>query len=54
MGEEQIREAAKEAKRKYYREYRAKNREKIRANTERYWARKALEASKDAETTRTN
>lgn len=52
MDDEQIREAAKDAKRKYYREYREKNREKIRANTERYWARKALEARKDAETTR--
>jgi 3-methyladenine DNA glycosylase AlkC len=36
-----ISEAAKEAKRKYHREYRAKHKEQIAKNQARYWERKA-------------
>lgn len=34
-------EAAKEARRAYYREYYRKNRERMKTTAERYWARKA-------------
>lgn len=35
--------AAVEARRAYQREWRAKNRDKIKASEERYWAKKAAE-----------
>ena len=40
-----------EAKRQYYRAYREKNRERIKANNERFWARKAekLRGENDAQ-----
>lgn len=37
--------AAIEARRAYQREWRAKNRDKIRAAEERYWAKKAAETT---------
>lgn len=42
-----IAETAKEMKRQYYREYRAKNKEKTREINRRYWEKKAREAQKD-------
>lgn len=42
-------EAAKEAQRQYYREYRAKNKEKIKQNKASYWERKALRMQQEAE-----
>lgn len=42
-------EAAREAERKYYREYRAKNKEKIKRNKANYWERKALRIQQEAE-----
>lgn len=44
--------AVLEAKRRYYREYRQKNKERIKANNARYWARRAEKArcGKNAET----
>lgn len=41
MTDEEIREAAREAKRQYYRAYRAKNKERIRTTKELWWARRA-------------
>lgn len=40
---------AAEAKRAYMREWRAKNRDKIRANNARYWERKAQQATENAQ-----
>ena len=37
-------EAVKELKRQYYREYRAKNKDKTREINKRYWERKAKKA----------
>ena len=39
----EIEEAAREARNRYYREYRAKNREKMRTIRQRYWEKKALQ-----------
>jgi hypothetical protein len=36
-----------ETRREYFREYRKKNPEKIKAINERYWAKKALDGLKD-------
>lgn len=41
-------EAAKEARRAYYRNWKKKNKDKVAAANERYWAKKAKQA---AETT---
>lgn len=38
-------EQAKEARRKYKREWAAKNRDKVKAYTERYWQKKAEQAA---------
>lgn len=38
-------EAAKQARREYYREYRRKHPEKVREYNERYWTKKAAEVS---------
>ena len=40
--------AAIEARRAYQREWRAKNRDKIRAAEERYWAKKAMLANTES------
>lgn len=46
---EKLSDKAKEARRAYYKAYRARNREKIKATNQRYWERKALEnAAKEA------
>lgn len=39
-----IAERAKELRRQYQREWNARNRDKIKAKNERYWAKKAAEA----------
>jgi len=36
-------EEAKEARRRYWREYNRKNKDKVRAKQERYWEKKAKE-----------
>lgn len=41
MTTEQAREAGKAARRAYYREWAKKNRDKLKANQERYWIRRA-------------
>lgn len=41
MTAEQAREAAKEARRKYYREWARRNKDKIKVNQENYWIRRA-------------
>ena len=38
-------EQARKARNEYAREWRARNRDKVRANNERYWARKAAKAA---------
>lgn len=46
MEEKTINEQARNARREYYREWRARNKDKIKASNERYWmkrARKLLE-----------
>lgn len=48
MNEQETREAVLAEKRRYYREYRAKNREKIKENNARYWARRAEKARREA------
>lgn len=42
-----IEELAKEERRAYFREYRARNKEKIKAQNARYWAKRALKRAKD-------
>lgn len=46
LTEQEIRELALEAQREYKREWRAKNKDKIRASNQRYWEKKALERVK--------
>jgi hypothetical protein len=41
MTEQEIQEIIREEKKKYAKEWRAKNPDKVKANTERYWRRKA-------------
>lgn len=41
MTEQEIMEKAREERRRYYREYRAKNKEKTAEINRRYWARRA-------------
>lgn len=46
---EKLSDKARAARNAYYREYRARNREKIKATSQKYWERKALEnAAKEA------
>lgn len=40
---------AKTARREYYREWRKKNPEKVRAINERYWAKKAIQTARKCE-----
>ncbi len=48
-------EAAREARNRYYREYRAKNPEKVKAIRQRYWERKAKrEQEKEANENKTD
>lgn len=43
-------EKARQARNKYAREWRARNRDKVKANNQRYWARKAAStAEQEAE-----
>lgn len=42
-------DAAKAARNRYYREYRAKNKEKIREIRKRYWEKKAAESKEKEE-----
>ena len=46
--EKTIEERAAEARREYYRKWRAENKDKVRAKTKRYWERKALKAMEEA------
>lgn len=46
---EQEKAAARKAQNEYHREWRAKNRDKVRAINERYWAKKAAEAAQKEE-----
>ena len=43
-----IEELAKAERNKYAREWRAKNKDKVKENNARYWARRALKAQKEA------
>lgn len=42
-------EKRRAAQREYYRQYRAKNKERIKANNQRYWDRKAARMEKEQE-----
>ncbi len=44
---EQIKQEALAERRRYYREYRAKNKDRIRAINDRYWARKAMKRKEE-------
>lgn len=46
-------DAAREAQRAYYREWRKKNQEKIRENKRRYWEKKGKEMEANNEAKRT-
>ena len=46
ISEKELKERAREEKNKYYREYRRKNKDKIKKHQEDYWERKALEKLK--------
>ena len=48
MSEQEIQELVREERRRYAREWRARNKDKVSANNRRYWERKAL-ARKAAE-----
>lgn len=43
MNEEKLQQLAAEARREYHRQWRAKNRDKIREKNRHYWEKKALE-----------
>jgi len=43
MTEAERREKARQERNRYYREYRAKNKERIKAINDRYWEKKASE-----------
>ena len=47
MGEKQLNERALELRREYQREWRRKNKEKVRANNLRYWERKAQKSAQE-------
>ena len=51
MEENGITEQAKSARREYYRKWRAKNKDRIKASNERYWMKRAMKilAEKEAE-----
>ena len=44
-----LKDVARNERNKYAREWRAKNKDKVKANNERYWLRKAEKAAKDRE-----
>lgn len=48
MEDQRLDEAIREEKRRYYREYRKKHKERIKANNARYWARRAEKARCEA------
>ena len=43
MTEAELKEKARQERNRYYREYRAKNKERVKAATARSWAKKAVE-----------
>lgn len=47
----EIRQAAIEARKRYYKQWRMNNADKVRANNERYWARRAEREAQAAQTT---
>lgn len=47
MKKSDLTEQAIELRRTYYREWRAKNKDKVRLNNQRYWERKVLKAMQD-------
>ena len=47
MGEKQLNERALELRREYQREWRRKNKEKVRANNLRYWDRTAQKSAQE-------
>ena len=47
MSEKQLNEKALELRREYQREWRRKNKDKVRANNLRYWERKAQKAAQE-------
>lgn len=46
--EKNIEERAAEARREYYRKWRAANKDKVRATNKRYWERRAQKAMEEA------
>ena len=47
MSEMQLKEKALELRREYQREWRRRNKDKVRANNLRYWERKAQKAAQE-------
>lgn len=50
MSEKEIQELVREERRRYAREWRAKNKDKVAENNRRYWERKALAKKAEQET----
>ena len=49
MTEQERQELARQERNRYHREWRAKNKERVKAINDRYWANKALQAQKNTE-----
>lgn len=49
MSDAERREAARQARNAYHREWRAKNKDKVKANNDRYWEKKAEQLQEEAE-----
>ena len=47
----EIKQAAIEARKRYYKQWRMNNADKVRANNERYWARRVEREAQAAQTT---
>lgn len=50
MSDAERREAARQARNAYHREWRAKNKDKVKANNDRYWEKKAEQLQEEAGT----
>ena len=46
-------DAAREAQREYMEQWRAKNKDRVRANTQRYWERRAAERKEQMDSAKT-
>lgn len=47
MNEKELQDRVREAQREYFRKWRAENPERVKANRQRYWLRKAEQMEKE-------